>query len=273
MSDIRRLHATRFSLINPVSDMIDRCAGTQWYKTPDFWNGGVSNPNTISLEPTRSLFQIIIYGELFASSMRASLAPELGLPRFDHEFRMDYIKYCIPDRMCKSYEGMTVLPIGPYAEQDDARKENNEWMPEEDLDNARLDHLLDCRAKYNELMPEDESDQVGLNHLLGCRTWTEAWSSVREEIGPDFEEEWRQQMWHSAVQIQGLEGLEMLRPGGVEEWRSRLEAIRSAVERMEARHKPKEPSHGRRWQGNRVWESPNMAAEIYVTVQAYWGAK
>jgi len=43
-------------------------------------------------------------------------------------------------------------------------------------------------------------------------------------------------MWQSAVQIQGLEGLEMLRPGGVERWRSRLEAIRSAIRGMEARH-------------------------------------
>lgn len=89
MSDIRRLHATRFALINPISDMIDRYAGVQWTETPDFWTGGVSNPNTTFLEPTRALLQMIIYGELFASSMSAYLDPELGLPRFDHEFRMD----------------------------------------------------------------------------------------------------------------------------------------------------------------------------------------
>jgi len=270
MDDIRRLHATRFSLINPLSDMIDRCAGTQWYAAPDFWNGGVSDPNTISLEPTRSLFQIAIYGELFASSMSAFLEPELGLPRFDHDFRMDYIKYCIPDPMCGSYEGMTVLAVGPYIKLDEPST-HNKLMPEHNLDQVNLNHVLDGRYKYNKLMPEEEFDQVGLNHLLRCRTWTEAWSSVREEIGPDFEEEWRQQMWHSAVQLHGLEGLEMLRPGGVEKWRSRLEAIRNAVERMEARHKPKEPIFGRR-QENRVWESPNMAAEVNICLQAYWGA-
>ncbi len=82
--------------------------------------------------------------------MSAYLEPELGLPRFDHEFRMDYIKYCIPDKMCKSYEGMTVLPIGPYAERDNA-------------------------SKHNELMLEEELDQLSLDRLLGeCRTWTEA---------------------------------------------------------------------------------------------------
>ncbi len=62
VDDIRRLHATRFSLTNPISDTIDRCAGVRWTETPDFWTGGVSNPNTTFLEPTRALFQMIIYG-------------------------------------------------------------------------------------------------------------------------------------------------------------------------------------------------------------------
>lgn len=175
--------------------------------------------------------------------MSAYLEPELGLPRFDHEFRMDYIKYCIPDKMCKSYEGMTVLPIGPYAERDNA-------------------------SKHNELMLEEELDQLSLDRLLGeCRTWTEAWSSVREEIGPDFEEGWKELMWQSAVQIQGLEGLEMLRPGGVERWRSRLEAIRSAIRGMEARHKPKQPSYAR------VLESPDMAAETSLAIYGPWALR
>ncbi len=71
-------------------------------------------------------------------------------------------------------------------------------------------------------------------------------------------------MWQSAVQIQGLEGLEMLRPGGVERWRSRLEAIRSAIQGMEARHKPKQPSYAR------GLESPDMAAEINLAIYGPW---
>lgn len=74
-------------------------------------------------------------------------------------------------------------------------------MPEEDHHLDRLDRLRGRRIKHSELMPEAELDQVGLLHLLGCRTWTEAWSFVRQEVGPDFEEERRQQMWRSAVQI------------------------------------------------------------------------
>lgn len=241
MDDIRRLHATRFSLINPASDMIDRCAGTQWYETPNFWTGGVSNPATVALEPARSLFQIIIYEELFASSMRAFLNPELGLRRFDREFRMDYIKYCMPDRRCESYDGMTVLPIGPYAKRNNASN-HNESMLEDDVEDDLEDDL--------EFDIDNVLDQGDLCHLLHCRTWTEAWSSVRKEIGPDFEEVWRQQMWHSAVQIQGLEELKMLRPGGVKRWRSRLEAIRGAIAGMRVMDKPKEQGYG--WRETRV---------------------
>lgn len=237
MDDIRRLHASRFSLINPVSDMIDRCAGAQWYQNPEFWYGGVSNPATISIEPARSLFQFVIYGELFASSMRAFLEPRSNLPWFDHDFRMDFIKYCIPDPMCQSYEGMTVLPIGAYGTQ----------------------------SEESELMPERDCDQVGLDYLLQCRTWTEAWQRVRHAIGPDFKQEWRQQMWQSAVQTQGLEGLEMLRPGGLEKWRPRLKAMRSCIERLESADKPNDIILSRHWE-KAVSESPGMALEVAVTM-------
>ncbi|KAL8857643.1 MAG: hypothetical protein Q9178_005808 [Gyalolechia marmorata] len=240
MDDVRRLHASRFSLINPISDMIDRCAGPQWTFTPDFWEGGVSNPATIFLEPVRALFQIIIYGELFASTMQAFLEPKMPLPRFDQEFRMAFIKYCIPDSMCKSYTGVTVLKVGPYVKDD-------------------IEPMLD-----------QASDQVGLDYLLTCRTWRESWAKVRLEIGPDFDDVPRQMMWESAVQTQGLEGLEMLRPGGLERWRSRLELMRKNIENLPIESRPKECRYGLSGRFY-CWESPDMAAEITVTIAPYWG--
>ena len=187
MPDVRRLHASRFSTINPVVDMIDRCAGVQRHNTPNFWDGGVSEPATVDIEPERSLFQIVIYGELFDESIRAFCCDPPG-PHFDLDLRLDYIKYCIPDYQCWcGYQGFSVLNVGPYA------------SGELDAINGR--------------------DQVGLDHILGCRMWREAWAAVRLQIGPDFDEHWRQKMWCSSVQCQGLEGLQMLRPGGVEIWR------------------------------------------------------
>lgn len=239
MEDIRRLHSYRFSTINPVVDLIDRCAGVQWYSTPDFWEGGVSDACTISVEASRALFQIVIYGELFSSTMLRITSSESvvsSLPCFDLETRLDYIVYCIPDPNCQGgYEGFTVLDVGPYA--------------------------------YYEVR---DPDQVGLDHLLNCRSWREAWEAVQHQIGPDFEDEWRQKMWHSAVQMQGLEGLEMLRPGGVDKWRHWLQEIRARIEALDSRDRPRVRKFG---SGEYpASDSPCMAEEILVAVAGYWDA-
>ncbi|KAL8642105.1 MAG: hypothetical protein Q9228_001163 [Teloschistes exilis] len=243
MDDIRRLHASRFSLIIPVSDMIDRCAGAgpTWNHIPEFWHGNESIPTTVYIEPTRSLFQLVIYGELFASSMRAFIEPISKLPWFDHDFRMDYIIYCIPDALCHNYglHGFqkTMMPIGPYADQ----------------------------PKGNGLMLENCRDQVALHYLLRCDTWKDAWERVLGAIGPHFEEEWRQSMWRSAVQLQGLEGLEMLRPGGLEKWRPRLEAMRSSIERLQDADKPKAFETPKR-DAPIISECPGMTREIALAM-------
>ena len=269
MDDIRRLHVSRFSLFNPVSDMIDRCAGAQWYQTPNFWSGGVSNPCTISIDPARSLFQTIIYGELFASTMRAFLEPESGLPRLDHEVRMDFIKYCIPDCMCQSYHGsvgyrgLTVLPVGPYA----ASSQRPE--PQADSLFPQPGSLSSTPRPRNELMPEKDCDQVGLDYLLSCRTWSEAWQQVCHAIGPDFEDSWRQQLWLAVPQVQGLEGLEMLRPGGLEKWRPRLAAMREAIATLHDKEMPSRFLYSS-WR-KEIWDSPNLAAEVGVTKLGLYG--
>ena len=36
IEQIRHLYDSRFTAFNPLIDMIDRCAGAQWYVTPDF---------------------------------------------------------------------------------------------------------------------------------------------------------------------------------------------------------------------------------------------
>ncbi|KAL8627526.1 hypothetical protein Q9189_006757, partial [Teloschistes chrysophthalmus] len=250
MDDIRRLHASRFSLINPVSDMIDRCAGWTGDQIPNFWHDDGSNLSAVLIEPTRSLFQIVIYGELFASSMRAFIEPSSNLPWFDHDFRMDYIKYCIPDPLCHSYKlsgfEMTVIPIGPYADQ----PEGNGWMP------------------------GNRTDQVGLHYLLPSDTWQEAWARALGAIGPDFEEEWRQRMCRSAVQLQGLEGPEMLQPGGLEKWRPKLEAMRSSIERLQDADKPEAFEMPKLLDAPIISECPDMTHEIALAMYgAYieWG--
>lgn len=237
MEDIRSLHASRFTTINPVTDMIDKCAGAQWYDTPDFWNGGVSDAVTIGFDPPKSLLQIVIYGELFSTTMLATVHPSSTKPGFDLEARLDFVKYCIPDYMCKSaYKGLTVEAIGPYA------------------------------AGSTEKI---EDDQVRLNHILDCRTWREAWEKVRLQVGPDFEVDWKQQMWESAVQLNGLRGLELLRPMEVKERKHRLIGIYQGIKAITAENEPKVHKYGTR--KHTAYDFPSMADEIRVTVSGYWG--
>lgn len=43
MQRIRELHLMRFSVLNPVENIIDQCVGKQWQATPNFWDGGVDD--------------------------------------------------------------------------------------------------------------------------------------------------------------------------------------------------------------------------------------
>lgn len=239
MEEIRRLYETRFSTLNPVADFIDQVAGVQWYDVPDFWNGGRSDAFTIMCEPERAMYQFIIYGELFASTMDAHLRPSTELPRFDLETRLDYVRYCIPDVVCLVGNPSIEKPlrIGPYRERTGA-------------DN-----------------PVVGEDQTALNHVLNCRRWREAWEGVRREVGGDFETEWKQDMWASAVECQGLNGLEMIRPGGVERWRSRLEKTRSEIEELEPC--PQTYKFGERYQ-NPATEYPCMRKEVFLLMAGMW---
>jgi hypothetical protein len=58
----------------PVTDLIDKCVGEQWYTTPDFWYDGVSDADTISACPTRTLIHLCIYGELFRPALKQCIA-------------------------------------------------------------------------------------------------------------------------------------------------------------------------------------------------------
>ncbi|KAJ9144900.1 hypothetical protein NKR23_g5570 [Pleurostoma richardsiae] len=179
LEDVRRLHLARFSVINPLADKIDKMAGRQWYATPNFWSGGVSEPYTIETEADRAAFQVIIYGELFASTMRAHLEPERNLPRFGRDVRIEFIKYCIPDWVCEGgYKGFEVLPSGPYRKDREVERING--------------------------------DQVALHHILSSRRWARLWEPVMRAVGPDFEDKRCQAVWWNAVQTQGLEGMELV---------------------------------------------------------------
>ncbi|KAL9639098.1 MAG: hypothetical protein Q9204_001247 [Flavoplaca sp. TL-2023a] len=234
MDDIRRLQTSRFTVINPVTDLIDRCAGAQWYDVDDFWNGGRSDAETIDCEPERALFEIAIYGSLFHATLEANLEGRQGL---DLATRLDFIKYCIPDWYCRNYKGFHVEETGPY-------------------------------SKGRELV-EPRMDQYSIRHILKSRTWRTPWEAARKQCGPDFEDDRRQKIWMSAVHMQGLEGFEMLRPDGAIRWREYLLGLGEKIEKIDSN---KMRSAEKDECGEINWlEFPILEDEIYCCVRGMWG--
>ncbi|KAJ9225032.1 hypothetical protein DTO027B5_2396 [Paecilomyces variotii] len=249
MDDIRRLHLSRFSIINPFADQIDKMVGEQWYREPDFWDGGVSEPETLNTDSNRAAFQIIIYGELFGSSMRAFLEPDKQLPYFDLDARLDYFKYCVPDCMCRSYAGMEVLPVGPYADREKLQEE----------------------------------DQVALQHILTCRRWRRMWAYGTQKIGDHFlgdsawsygdrgeDEPWRQKLYQNALQTQGLEGMQLVTLPSErisKDYREKVIKIRQQIQSL--RRPLPSRNIGTRLQAS-VSEAPEPGQEAYVCMASYW---
>jgi hypothetical protein len=239
MEEIRRLHALRFTVLNPVADLIDRAAGKQWYDVPNFWNGGRSDAGTISCEPERAMFQVIIYGELFSSTLKAVLYPELGLPKHDVQTRLDYIRYCVPDWICEP---------------------------------SRENTLTEPRGLYTPGTDVHEADQMALLHVLRTRKWREPFEGIQDTIGPKYESEnddevhWKQKLWTSAAQCQGFDSVTALQLGASSQFTKSLEDDRAQIDSME--REPQRFEIGSR--RNPAHEFPHMGDEVFLCMRGYW---
>jgi hypothetical protein len=198
MEDIRRLNQARFSIINPLADRIVGMAGAEWHKYH-------SASADLERELDVAAFQIIIYGELFASSMQAFLESEKKLlPSFDVETRLDYFRYCIHDVK------------NPYVNRQLA-----------------LLHILHCR-RWRRMWAQAKS--------MIDRNFGEAEQEEDgEEGGKDVcdyypEEPWSQKLYRNALQTQGLEGMQLVilpKEGISKECRDRALQIKQQVELLQ----------------------------------------
>ncbi|KAI9710918.1 MAG: hypothetical protein M1820_002353 [Bogoriella megaspora] len=282
LADIRRMYNARFSTINPLMDAINKMAGHQWAATDDYWYDGVSEAGTICAEPERASMQILIYVELFSGDMEAALNPGVEKRTLGLELRLEYIKYCIPDRACKGgYPGLEVLEIGPYAED------------------AKVKGII-----------EDEylvDDQVSVAHILSCRRWVKKWEAVARAVGPRFTgtdltddvdadrerqheaklksddygfqagpnlgEGWRQRLWITSMYMQGIESMEVMlkvdEEGaakmdevGDEKWRERFIGLRSKVAALTEQDRPEVHTIGRA--KREASDAPDLWAETCI---------
>lgn len=230
MQRIRELHAMRFSIINPVTDIIDKCVGAQWYATPNFWNGGVSDAYTVSSEPHETLFHLAIYGELFGADFAAFFDQDPTVRRLSVDTRLEFIKYCLPDFATTCIGGWRQSEPPPDPRR--VVKETGPYVPDEESGRPIL------LTTHN----------LALTWLLMSSRWRPHWKRMRAKAGPDFEEDfkddwwfvedehrernWRQRMWEAVMLCQGLEGLGMIRPelqdgwiGKVSEWRDKISRL------------------------------------------------
>lgn len=143
MADIRGIYEKRFSVINPLNATLDAMIGDEWYRTPNFWDGGVTDAFTFHAEVEDTTMQLLLYGELFGPKMESFLKPYERIPRLSVDVRIEFIKYCIPDWVCGPNHGRVdvdfeVFSVGPFA-----GALNDEWSSLNVSDNqTALCHLV-----------------------------------------------------------------------------------------------------------------------------------
>ena len=230
MERIRVLHLLRFSLINPVADIIDKCVGRQWYSTPGFWDGGVDDAYTIDAEPVDTFFHLAMYGELFAPDFEPILNRDAQTRRLSVDTRLQFIKYCVPDFACHLNGHMaSSFSIAPDQALNPRRHVKDTGPYKKDAD-----------GRY----PGIKGNNIALTWVIRSRRFRPLYKALRAKAGvPDFQEDfddewwyvdnpdhnWRQRFWESIMVCQGLEGLGMLRPemedkwvGKIREWREKI---------------------------------------------------
>ena len=268
MEHIRQLHLMRFSIINPVTDIIDQCVGTQWYAAPDFWNGGRSDAYTISSDPHQTLFHLAVYGELFAPDFEPILNQDTETRRLKVETRLEYVKYCIPDfateandsRPLISWGGVSEGPIAPRR----ATKQTGPYKrPDPELGRCILEH------QHN----------LALTWAIKSSRWRPYWKRMREKAGPDFQDDfqgewfynadehnaqsWRQRMWEDVLICQGLEGLGMIRPELQDQWIEKVKVWRDKIAMLE--REPEKIMVGRQ----ATLEYPYLLGDLRILMSGY----
>lgn len=262
MERLRELYELRFTVINPIYDIIDKCVGKQWYAHDNFWNGGVSDAYTIDSEPTESFWHLVIYGELFAPDFDAFLGGDASSRRLSVETRLEYIKYCVQDfaTMCLA-ESNHMLRDGTV----DPRRAFKATGP----------YIRDADGR----MASFKQHNIALTWVIRSSRWRPHWKAMRELAGPNFQDDfddgwwydpgldqdWRQRMWENLMVCQGLQSMEMMRPGLRERWVEQVKTWREKIARME--REPATVEIGRQ----ATMESPYLLGDLRVCASGYVG--
>jgi hypothetical protein len=225
MERIRKLHSLRFSTINPVVDIIDKCVGQQWHALPDFWN--TDDAYTIDSDPPESFFHLAIYGELFGPDFEPFLTGDFTKRRLKVETRLEYVKYCIPDFATDCWNKARDI------EMEDGTKDPRRVV------------IYHPNGPYATGAANIHNNNIALKWIMKSTRWRPHWKEARVRVSaePDFTEDlyddwyditdWRQGMWETVMVCQGLEGLGMVVSAFTEDWAEKIKEWRDKISKLE----------------------------------------
>ncbi|KAI0478264.1 hypothetical protein F4859DRAFT_479175 [Xylaria cf. heliscus] len=266
MERIRQLYSLRFSLINPMEDIIDKCVGRQWSQTPNFWNGGVDDAYTISADASETVFHLAMYGELFAPDFDPVLNQDLSTRRISVDTRLEFIKYCVPDFAC--HLGGHILPndaymadgsldprrdvksTGPYAPGPDGQ---TYYTHHNNLALTWLIRSTRFRPRYKELRAK--AGIVDFQDDFRDRWWYDE----------SLDKDWRQRFLENIMVCQGIEGFGMLMPDTQHQWFGKMREWREKIAKLD--RQPPLTKVGRQ----ATLEYPYLLGDLRICASGYVG--
>jgi hypothetical protein len=188
IQSIHDLWEWRMRVLNPLSDLVDKCVGRQWYSTPDFWGGGVEDAYTIQAEPETQVFELQMYGDMFGTLMDACVTSGPTDP-LGVAFRLDFVKYLIPDWLVRggvTYEGQEI-PSGRAPSPTDYFVTND--LPTTTARHSNVHPLRAVQTVFGPYINRDQGEsQKALIHLISdSPLWTTLVRTLRARCGPDFQ--------------------------------------------------------------------------------------
>lgn len=221
-----------FSIINPVTNIMDQCVRKLWYATEKFWDGGVSDAQSINSDPSAT-FHLAIYGELFGPDLETYFSDNSSAARLSLDTRLEYIKYCVPDLHI-----LTRRETGSDVNRLDPRRFVENTHP--------------YALEYRDTLCKD--NKTALMWVLQSSRWCIHWKAIYAKAGPRFSDEidnenheircgsenshhWHQRLWDHYLLCQGLQELQMILPWGQDRWLPRIREWRDRVARLESEPK------------------------------------
>lgn len=210
LDDIRQTWCYKQDVLNPISREVDLCCGPS-----------SGNPLTVCNEPDTTLFNWIIYGDLFHHSISAIYDdPRPAIVPLSTASRYKFLVYCIPDVNC--FENTVGFPA---------------WF--EDY------------KETGEDMFQQLSLLTAMAEILGAESWRKALGREKQQrhtYNQDTDTPvTKEDLFISSVMHLGSKSLRVLRPGGLDAVKDDILAIEAKIDSLSKAAEVDQPTLGKSW--------------------------